>query len=131
MTPITPTQIDLNDHIRQMKIQENKMLTEMSGNFVSVTNVSDLLKPDKIRPMNNSAVKPDSGTVFVQDRDFFSRWVIYFSIKNYSVLNPHSAIINSLLTIRLRTPLYKTYPLKANKWFPSKETIRFKTVISI
>ena len=69
MTPTTPTQIDLNDHIRQMKIQENKMLTEMSGNFVSVTNVSDLLKPDKIRPLNNSAVKPDSGTVFVQDRD--------------------------------------------------------------
>ena len=70
MTPITPTQIDLNDHIRQMKIQENKILSEMSGNFVSVTNVSDLLKPDKIRPLNNSAVKPDSGTVFVQDRDY-------------------------------------------------------------
>ena len=69
MTPITPTQIDLNDHIRQMKIQENKILSEMSGNFVSVTNVSDLLKPDKIRPLNNSAVKPDSGTVFVQARD--------------------------------------------------------------
>jgi len=71
MTPTTPTQIDLNDHIRQMKIQENKMLTEMSGNFVSVTNVSDLLKPDKIRPLNNSAVKPDSGTVFVQQTNGF------------------------------------------------------------
>ena len=68
MTPTTPTQIDLNDHIRQMKIQENKILSEMSGNFVSVTNVSDLLKPDKIRPLNNSVVKPDSGTVFVQAR---------------------------------------------------------------
>lgn len=69
MTPTTPTQIDLNDHIRQMKIQENKILSEMSSNFVSVTNVSDLLKPDKIRPLNNSAVKPDTGTVFVQDYD--------------------------------------------------------------
>jgi len=66
-----PTQINLNDHIRQMKIQENKMLTEMSGNFVNVTNVSDLLKPDKIRPINISAVKPDSGTVFVQQTNGF------------------------------------------------------------
>jgi len=71
MTPTTPTQIDLNDHIRQMKIQENKILSEMSSNFVSVTNVSDLLKPDKIRPLNNSAVKPDTGTVFVQQTNGF------------------------------------------------------------